>query len=98
MENVSGRVRRTRWIVLSAFVLSLLGWAQNAPTVSKVEPPNWWTGLEPSNVMVMLTGTNLGGAQISVSHAGVKVTRIQVQPNGTYAFVWMQIASTAAPG
>lgn len=89
------RVAPRLWIALLFAATSL---AQNAPTVTKVEPPNWWTGLPPSNVMLLITGANLTGAQVSSSHAGVKVTRVQAQTNGTYAFVWLDIAANASPG
>jgi glycosidase len=81
-----------------AIFFAAISAAQNGPTVTKVEPPNWWIGLEPSSVMVMLTGTNLGGAQVSVSHAGVRVSRVRAQPNGSYAFVWLDVQANATPG
>ena len=65
--------------------------------VTKVEPPNWWTGFV-SPVMVLLYGENLNDAKISVSHPGVKIEKVQLQPDGKHAFVWLNIAKTAKPG
>jgi glycosidase len=67
------------------------------PQVSKVEPPNWWTGFV-SPVMVLLYGDNLEDAKISVSYPGVKIGKIQLQSDGKHAFVWLNIAKTAKPG
>ncbi len=67
------------------------------PQVSKVEPPNWWTGFV-SPVMVLLYGDNLEDAKISVSYPGVKIEKIQLQSDGKHAFVWLNIAKTAKPG
>ena len=67
------------------------------PKVSKVEPPNWWAGYDPA-VMILLYGENLAGADVSVAYTGASVTKIQTQPDGKHAFVWLNLDPTAKPG
>ena len=81
--------------VLIATAFSLEAAAQ--PQVTKIEPPNWWTGFV-SPVMVLLYGENLADAKVSVNYPGVKVEKTQLQPDGKHAFVWLDIAKTAKPG
>ena len=81
--------------VLVAFAFSFPLVAQ--PAITKVEPPNWWTGLT-SPVMVLLYGENLNDARFSVSYPGMKVEKTQLQPDGKHAFIWLGIAKNAKPG
>ncbi len=67
------------------------------PQITKVEPPNWWTGFV-SPVMVLLYGENLADAKISVAYPGVRIDKTQLQPDGKHAFVWLTIAKNAKPG
>ncbi len=83
-------------VIAFAAVLSL-NCVAAAPVVTKVEPPNWWTGFV-SPVMILLYGENLNDAKISIAHPGVKIERAQLQPDGKHAFVWLNIAKTAKPG
>ena len=67
------------------------------PSITKIEPPNWWTSFV-TPVMVLLYGENLNDAEVSVSYPGVKIEKTQLQPDGRHAFVWLSIAKTAKPG
>ncbi len=67
------------------------------PHVSKVEPPNWWVGFQPT-VMVLLYGDNLSGADISVNYPGASVAKVQAQPDGKHAFVWLKLDPETRPG
>jgi len=78
-----------------ALALSLSVVAQ--PSITKIEPPNWWTGFV-SPVMVLLYGENLNDAKFSVSYPGVKIEKTRLQPDGRHGFVWLSIAKNAKPG
>ncbi len=67
------------------------------PSISKVEPPNWWTNFSPS-LMVLLYGSHLNGAHISVDYPGVSVDKVQAEPDGLHAFVWLKLDATVKPG
>ncbi|MBV9927123.1 MAG: cyclomaltodextrinase N-terminal domain-containing protein [Acidobacteria bacterium] len=86
----------------AAFVLTLSASAvcaaQGAPTVSKVEPPDWWAGHSVNPVRVMLRGGNLGGARIEAVGQGIRTGLVRVNGAGTYAFVDVFIERDALPG
>src|SRR5271169_2907993 len=92
-------VLRSVSVVALAVLLPLASAAlpANAPHVSKVEPPNWWTGFQPT-VMVLLYGENLAAADISVAYPGVSVVKTQAQPDGKHAFAWLNLDSATRPG
>ena len=83
-RRLPSAVSRTSIVLI---LLSALSFAAT-PQVSKIEPPNWWTGYV-SPVMVLLYGDNLAGASIAVKYPGVSVQKTEVQPDGKHAFVWL---------
>jgi len=86
-----------RLLVFAIAVALCLNCSAAAPQVTKVEPPNWWTGFV-SPVMVLLYGESLNDASISVSYPGVHIEKTQLQPDGKHAFVWLDISKNAKPG
>ena len=81
-------------LTLSFTAVALSG---SEPRVTKVEPPNWWAGFQPA-VMVLLYGDNLTGANISVNYPGAFVNKVQAQPDGKHAFVWLKLDPGTRPG
>ena len=67
------------------------------PTITKVEPPNWWVDYV-SPVMVLLYGDGLADAGVTVNYPGVTIEKVQAQPDGKHAFLWLEIANDAKPG
>src|SRR5215211_5747509 len=72
--------------------------AQRLPSVTKVEPPDWWAGHSINPVRVMLRGQNLGGARVEAVGQGIKTGLVRVNDAGTYAFVDVFIDRDARPG
>lgn len=66
-----------------------------APTVTKVEPPNWWAGHSVNPVRLLVRGTGLGGAAVSGS---LKTGGVRVNDAGTYALFDVTIPRNAKPG
>lgn len=71
--------------------------AAAVPQVTKVEPPNWWADM-PQSPMLLLTGTGLNDATVTVNYPGVRVERTESQPAGQYLFVWLRFSRDAQPG
>ncbi len=78
------------WLLLVAYV------ALAAPTVSKVEPPNWWPGHTLNELRVLIHGTGLTGATLKAR--GLKTFNVQVNEAGTYLRVTVQIPKSATVG
>jgi glycosidase len=100
-----GRINHTRFsqsvccvFALLLFVVPTLCAAQNAPTVLKVEPPNWWAGHSINPVRVLIRGRNLAGARVEAVGAGIKTGLTRINAAGTYVFVDVVIDPQAKPG
>jgi hypothetical protein len=83
--------------VLILAVLNLGAWAQPAPLVKKLEPPNWWAHYTP-DLTLLLTGENLSGARVESSNHGVKVEASHSSANGHYLFVRLSLSAGLKPG
>jgi glycosidase len=83
--------------VLILAVLNVGAWAQPAPLVKKLEPPNWWAHYTPE-LTLLLTGENLSGAGVESSTHGVKVEASHSSANGHYLFVRLSLSSGLKPG
>jgi neopullulanase len=67
------------------------------PTVTKVEPPNWWAGYSINPVRLLIRGSGLTRATVTAA-AGMSATDIRVNAAGTYLFVDVTISRTLRPG
>lgn len=64
-----------------------------SPCIDKIDPPNWWAGM-PSP-MLLLHGSHLDKAQVTIKGSAVIVTRTQPSANGHYLFLWLDTKSAA---
>ena len=49
---------------------SLFG-AKKAPVITNVEPPYWWVGMANDTLQIMVTGSGIGAADVSVDYPGI---------------------------
>ncbi|HJY90685.1 MAG TPA: alpha-amylase family glycosyl hydrolase [Candidatus Acidoferrum sp.] len=69
----------------------------DAPSITKVEPPNWWVNLTP-DVMLLLTGKNLQVTHANCNLPDVIVSRTQSMADGHYLFVWLRLSPNLKSG
>ena len=69
----------------------------DAPSITKVEPPNWWVNLTP-DVMLLLTGKNLQVTHANCNLPEVIVSRTQSMADGHYLFVWLRLSPNLKSG
>jgi glycosidase len=92
-------VTRLAWPIILLFVCTAnVVVAQTAPTVLKVEPPNWWAGHSINPVRVMIRGRNLSGARVEAVGQGLQTGLTRINAAGTYLFVDVLIDTQAQPG
>jgi glycosidase len=98
MKALKTSVTRLLLALIFVCAASAVCAAQGPPSVSKVEPPNWWAGHSINPVRVLLRGRNLGGARVEAVGAGIGTGLVRVNEWGTYAFVDVFIDRDAKPG
>jgi glycosidase len=85
------------FVLIILAVLNVGAWAQAAPLVKKLAPPNWWAHFTP-DLTLLLTGENLSGARVESATHGAKLRGAEASANGHYLFVHLQLSSTLPPG
>src|SRR3989304_1663612 len=86
-------------LILTLMLLptTFLVYSQN-PSIQKVEPPNWWTGMKHDSIQLMFYGENLDNVGVSMPDAKFKVLEVHKTENSNYLFVDVKIAKDATPG
>src|SRR5215218_6201440 len=98
MRNANTSASRLLLALAFVCVASAVCAAQALPSVTKVEPPDWWANHSVNPVRVMLRGQNLGGARVEAVGAGIRTGLVRVNEAGTYAFVDVFVDEDAKPG
>ena len=87
-----------RFAFASLFVavvfISALG--QDAPSVTKVDPPSWWANHTVNPIRLLIRGKNLSGARVRSGDARLTVTNLR--QNSNYVFVDLHLAPGTKPG
>lgn len=89
-------MRRATLVSVFTLAISITTLAQ-APLVSKVDPPSWWTNHSINPVRLLIRGNNLGGAQIKSPSAQFRFSNFRVNAKGTYLFADLYISPGAKP-
>lgn len=69
-----------------------------SPTINKVEPPNWWVGMQWNTVQLMLYGDELDGITAEVDQEGLKIKAVHTPQNASYAFIDLEVDEGLEPG
>lgn len=96
-QNSIMTFRRSSVCLSALLALHTVATFAAAPTVSRVEPPNWWPGHSLNPVRLLLSGTNLAHARVEAP-AGFAAVKPQISDDGTHLFVDLLISTNAAPG
>jgi len=65
----------------------------------KVNPLNWWTGMQDPDLQLMLYAPGIGKTTPTLrTYAGVSITAVHPVENSNYLFVDLVIQGTAVPG
>src|SRR5215813_4384808 len=110
MEKLSSRTKpvlRRRFqpglltIVALSFLSAVVATAtaqNNAPFVTKVDPPSWWANHSLNPVRLLVRGGNLANARVVSATPGLEVADVRVNATGTYLFVNVRTSSSVKPG
>src|SRR5258707_68505 len=92
------RARAGALVISPIILLTVALAAQAAPTVTKVEPPNWWTHHSRNPIQLLLTGDDLNDATLTAVSRAFRVEVRQASADGHYLFAYVTIAAAAKPG
>ena len=72
---------------ISILLISFLPvFAAHKPTLSRVEPPFWWTGFKNPSLQLMVYGERISETKPEVSYDGVQLVSTSSVENPNYLF------------
>lgn len=81
---------------LILFLLTVNLFAQEF-SVTRIEPPNWWVGMNLNKIQLMIYGNNLKDANVKFDDSRIKISKIHNVENSDYLFVDIEIPSDLKP-
>lgn len=56
-------------------------------SITRIEPPNWWTGMKYDTVQIMIYGKNIGDVDIYPQHGPIEVVDVHKAESPNYLFI-----------
>ena len=66
--------------------------------IERIEPANWWVGMNNPNLQVLVYGPNIARCDVSIDYPGVTLSEISKVENPNYLFLYFTIAPSVQPG
>ncbi len=92
------KILKINLVLAAIFFACLSTFAQNAPKVTKVEPPNWWANHSINPVRLLVRGENLKNAQVKSTDKSLKVSNLKENARGDYLFFDVEISKDIKVG
>ena len=80
-------------VFLFGFFISTSLFAQE---IERIEPPNWWVGMNNPSLQILLYGDDIGALTPVISHANVQLKKVQSVENPNYLFLDLLLADDMA--
>ncbi len=84
-------------ILLSLVLVTALVPVLAAVNIDRIEPANWFVGLTNSSLQLMVYGTDIRDADVTIDYPGVVIDSIARLDSKNYLFVYLSLAD-AQPG
>jgi hypothetical protein len=68
------------------------------PAITRIDPTNWWIGMNNPDVQLLVYGPNAGTLTYTVRYPGVNLVKVSKVENPNYAFLDLRILPSAKPG
>lgn len=80
------------------YLLLILPLLSQAQTISRLEPQNWWIGMNWNTVTLLVYGKEIQKLQPKVKYNGVKVLKTEKVENPNYLFITLEISPQTQVG
>lgn len=87
-----------RTILCTLALLLGLSMPARAIDIERIEPANWWVGMQHNRVELLIHGKDIAHSTPRLSRADVAIVDVQKTDNPNYLFVTVEIAGDAMPG
>ncbi len=88
---------KKQFIILAIVIISSSLFAQNIE-LKRVEPANWWVGMENPNLQLLISGENISLTDVIIKSDKVELVKINKVENPNYLFLDLKINKNATAG
>ena len=81
---------------LSILLLFILGSSLYAQKIDRIEPPNWWAGMENSQLELLIYGKDIAQFTPSVDNANIQILAIKKTENYNYLFLNLDLSKAVS--
>ncbi len=93
---------KTKQFAKKAIVLLLIFVSNSAFSqefeINRVEPPNWWVGMNNSELQIMVYGKNIGNTIVEIKSDKVRLVKTHTTDNPNYIFIDIKVLYGAKSG
>ncbi len=92
-------LKRNRKTTTVLVALTVLGWSPLlGQSIQRVEPLNWWVGMENPTLQLVVYGPQIGKSEVQVEDKGIELVKVNRVENPNYLFLDVKVAASAKPG
>ncbi len=66
--------------------------------IDRIEPPNWWAGMENENLQLLIHGDNIGHLRPAIAYKGIAIAQVIRVENPNYVFVDLRLDAGVKAG
>ncbi len=81
-------------VFLLVFLFSICSNAQ----IERIEPPNWWVGMQNNALQLLVKENNIGSSIPEISYQGVTIKKVHKAKSPNYLFIDLEIEKNTKPG
>lgn len=89
-------MKKTTIFLLFFLWISVVLTAQDR--IQRVEPPNWWVGMNNPELQLLVYGEDITSWAPAIDYAGVSIASTVRTTNSNYIFIYLNIAPDTKPG
>jgi neopullulanase len=96
--SFAAQIKRFASILLCTFLLmTSIALGQTAKLGRyRVDPPNWWVGMQNTKLDLILMGDRIAAKQVKIDYPGVKLLGVDHGEEERYLFIHLDVAGAAA--
>ncbi|MCD4734896.1 MAG: glycoside hydrolase family 13 protein [Bacteroidales bacterium] len=87
-----------RKLIVVCFVFLQVIYGYSNYSIDRVEPPFWWTGMENSELQILVYGENIADLKLQFEYPGVALEKVVYVQNPNYVFIYVDINSETEAG
>ncbi|MGV8945562.1 MAG: glycoside hydrolase family 13 protein [Lutibacter sp.] len=77
-------------------ILLILGSSLYAQNIERVEPPNWWVGMENHQLELLIYGKDIAQFSPSIDHKNIRILDIKKTENNNYLFLNLDLSKAVS--